>query len=345
MLTSELNMGTLRLLNQDTMSITKRIKFAIIGYGNLGKGVALAATQNPDMELIGIFSRRDPKTIKAEFPVYHLDDLIKFKSELDVVILCGGSLQDLPTQVLEIARDFNTVDSFDTHAKIPEYFEKVNTVNLKHNTLSLISTGWDPGLFSMARLLGISVLPEGEDYTFWGKGLSQGHSDALRKVTGVKHGVQYTIPKEEALKKVRAGEKPTLSVSEKHERICYVVPADDADLKKIEESIKTMPHYFVEYDTTVHFIDEATLKAEHQNMPHGGIVIRTGRSGAGETQKLEFSLALESNPNFTSSVLLAFARATAKLAQEGVVGAKTVFDIPLGYLSAQSPEDLRRKLL
>lgn len=327
------------------MSTNKRIKFGVVGYGNLGKGVALATKQNPDMELVGIFSRRDPKIVKAEYPVYRMEDLMKFKHELDVLILCGGSLQDLPKQVLEMAKDFNTVDSFDTHAKIPAYFEKVNAVNLKHNTLSLIATGWDPGLFSMARLLGISVLPEGEDYTFWGKGLSQGHSDALRKVTGVKHGVQYTIPKEEALKKVRAGEKPTLSVSEKHERICYVVPADDADLKKIEESIKTMPHYFVEYDTTVHFIDEATLEAEHQNMPHGGIVIRTGRSGAGETQKLEFSLALESNPNFTSSVLLAFARATAKLAQEGVVGAKTVFDIPLGYLSAQSPEDLRRKLL
>ena len=327
------------------MSTNKRIKFGVVGYGNLGKGVALAATQNPDMELMGIFSRRDPKTIKAEFPVYHLNDLRKFKSELDVVMLCGGSLQDLPKQVLEIAKDFNTVDSFDTHAKIPAYFEKVNAVNLKHNTLSLIATGWDPGLFSMARLLGISVLPEGEDYTFWGKGLSQGHSDALRKVAGVKHGVQYTIPKEEALKKVRDGEKPVLSVSEKHERICYVVPEADADIKMIEETIKTMPHYFEEYDTTVHFIDEATLEAEHQNMPHGGIVIRTGRSAAGETQKLEFSLALESNPNFTSSVLLAFARATAKLAQEGVVGTKTVFDIPLGYLSAQSPEDLMKMLL
>jgi len=327
------------------MSKTRRIKFGVIGYGNLGKGVALAATQNSDMELVGIFTRRDPKAVTADFPIYHIDELLEFKNKLDVVILCGGSLQDLPVQVLEVAKYFHTVDSFDTHAKIPEYFEKVNSINLEHNTLSLISTGWDPGLFSMARLLGMVVLPEGEDYTFWGKGLSQGHSDALRKVEGVANGVQYTIPKESALKKVRAGEKPVFTASDKHERICYVVAENGADLGKIEKSIKTMPHYFEDYETTVHFIDEATLKAEHQNMPHGGIVIRTGRSAVGETQKLEFSLALDSNPNFTSSVLLAFARAVAKLAKEGHVGAKTVFDIPLGYLSAQSPEDLRRELL
>lgn len=327
------------------MSAAKRITFGIIGYGNLGKGVALAASQNPDMELVGVFTRREPKSLQADFPVYSLEDLIKFKNKLDVVILCGGSLQDLPIQVLEVAKHFNTVDSFDTHAKIPEYFEKVNAVNIEHNTLSLISTGWDPGLFSMARLLGIAVLPEGEDYTFWGKGLSQGHSDAIRKVPGVKYGVQYTIPKEEALAKVRAGEQPVFQTSEKHERICYVVPEERADLKKVEMSIKSMPHYFVDYHTTVLFIDELTFKAEHQKMPHGGIVIRTGRSAIGETQRLEFSLGLESNPNFTSSVLVAFARATAKLAKEGQIGAKTVFDIPLGYLSPQSPEDLRRELL
>lgn len=327
------------------MSTTKRITFGIIGYGNLGKGVALAALQNPDMELLGIFTRRDPKTLKADFPVYSLKELIKFKNQLDVVILCGGSLQDLPIQVLEVAKHFNTVDSFDTHAKIPEYFEKVNAVNMVHKTVSLIATGWDPGLFSMARLLGISVLPEGEDYTFWGKGLSQGHSDALRKVEGVKYGVQYTMPMESALDKVRAGEKPVFIASEKHERICYVVPENGGDLKKIERTIKTMPHYFEEYNTEVIFIDEATFKTEHQKMPHGGVVIRTGRSALGENQKLEFSLRLESNPNFTSSVLLAFARATAKLAKNGQIGAKTVFDIPLGYLSSQSPEDLRRELL
>lgn len=327
------------------MNTAKRITFGIIGYGNLGKGVALAASQNPDMELVGIFTRRDPKSLDADFPVFLLEELINFKNKLDVVILCGGSLQDLPIQVLEVAKHFNTVDSFDTHAKIPEYFEKVNAINIEHNTLSLISTGWDPGLFSMARLLGIAVLPEGEDYTFWGKGLSQGHSDAIRKVPGVKHGVQYTIPKVEALEKVRAGEKPVFHTSEKHERICYVVPEERADLKKVERFIKTMPHYFADYHTTVFFIDEATFKDEHQKMPHGGIVIRTGRSASGETQKLEFSLSLESNPNFTSSVLVAFARATAKLAKEGQVGAKTVFDIPLGYLSPQSPEDLRRELL
>ena len=327
------------------MSKEKRIRFGIIGYGNLGKGVALAATQNSDMELVGIFTRRDPEVVTADFPVHHIDELLGFKNKLDVVILCGGSLQDLPVQVLEVAKHFHTVDSFDTHAKIPEYFTKVNTINLKYYTLSLISTGWDPGLFSMARLLGNVVLPEGEDYTFWGKGLSQGHSDALRKVEGVKHGVQYTIPKESALEKVRAGEKPVFTASDKHERICYVVPKKEADLEKIEKAIKTMPHYFEDYNTTVLFIDEATLKAEHKNMPHGGIVIRTGRSAVGEIQKLEFSLALDSNPNFTSSVLLAFARAVAKLAKEGHVGAKTVFDIPLGYLSPQSPEELRRELL
>ena len=331
--------------NQNTMSATNRITFGIVGYGNLGKGVALAASQNPDMELVGIFTRRNPKSLQAEFPVYALEDLIKFKNKLDVVILCGGSLQDLPVQVMEIAKHFNTVDSFDTHAKIPEYFEKVNAVNIENSTLSLISTGWDPGLFSMARLLGIAVLPEGEDYTFWGKGLSQGHSDAIRKVPGVKYGVQYTIPKEEALAKVRAGEKPVFHTSEKHERICYVVPEERADLKKVENFIKTMPHYFADYHTIVFSIDEATYKTEHQKMPHGGIVIRTGRSAMGETQRLEFSLDLESNPNFTSSVLVAFARATAKLAKEGQVGAKTVFDIPLGYLSPQSPEELRRELL
>ena len=327
------------------MSDTKRIKFGIIGHGNLGKGVALAATQNPDMKLVGIFTRRNPEVVNADFPVYHIDELLRFKGKLDVVILCGGSLQDLPVQVLEVAKQFHTVDSFDTHAKIPEYFEKVNAINLEHKTLSLISTGWDPGLFSMARLLGLVVLPEGEDYTFWGKGLSQGHSDALRKVEGVANGVQYTIPKESALKKVRAGERPVFSASEKHGRVCYVVPKEGADLEKIEKTIKTLPHYFDEYDTKVNFIDEATLIAEHQKMPHGGIVIRTGRSAAGETQKLEFSLQLQSNPNFTSSVLIAFARAVAKMAKEGHVGAKTVFDIPLGYLSAQSPEDLRRELL
>lgn len=327
------------------MSDTERIKFGIIGHGNLGKGVALAATQNPDMKLVAIFTRRNPDVVSANFPVYHIDELLRFKNKLDVVILCGGSLEDLPVQVLEVAKHFHTVDSFDTHAKIPEYFEKVNAINLEHKTLSLISTGWDPGLFSMARLLGLVVLPEGEDYTFWGKGLSQGHSDALRKVEGVVNGVQYTIPKESALKKVRAGKRPVFNASEKHGRVCYVVPKEGADLEKIEKTIKTMPHYFDEYETIVHFIDEATLIAEHQKMPHGGIVIRTGRSAVGENQKLEFSLQLQSNPNFTSSVLLAFARAVAKLAKEGHVGAKTVFDIPLGYLSAQSPEDLRRELL
>lgn len=320
-------------------------RFAIVGYGNLGKGIALASLQNPDMELVGIFTRRDPKSIITDFPVYALSELINFKGKLDVVILCGGSAKDLPEQIIEIAKDFHTVDSYDTHAMIPEYFEKADQINQANKTLSLISTGWDPGLFSMARLLGIAVIPKGEDYTFWGKGLSQGHSDAIRRVEGVKNGVQYTIPKEEALAKVRAGEMPELSTSDKHIRVCYVVLEEGYEEETVTNQIKNMPHYFDEYETTVHFINEETLKNEHQKMPHGGVVIRAGQSENNHQQRLEFSLALESNPEFTSSVLLAYARAVSKLAKEGYYGCKTVFDIPLGYLSPKDPAVLRKELL
>lgn len=322
-----------------------KIKFGIVGYGNLGKGVALAAKQNPDMELMAVFTRRNPNQIQSDCPVYSMDELESFKGKLDVLILCGGSAFDLPEQTAEIAKNFHTVDSFDTHADIPEYFEKIDIVNQAHKTLSLISTGWDPGLFSMARLLGEAVLPVGKTYTFWGKGLSQGHSDAIRRVEGVKNGVQYTIPKEEALNLVRDGKEPELNTSDKHYRVCYVVAEEGADLKQIEQTIKTMPNYFDEYETTVHFIDEATLERDHKAMPHGGFVIRSGKSGNDTKQILEFSLKLDSNPEFTSSVLLAYARAVAKMGREGLYGCKTVFDIPLGHLSAKKPEDLRRELL
>lgn len=323
----------------------KKIRFGIVGYGNLGKGLALAAGQNPDMELKAIFTRRDPKSIQADYPVYHMDSLLDFKGKLDVLVLCGGSAKDLPEQTRQIAAHFNTVDSFDNHADIPAYFEKVNRINLENGTLSVISTGWDPGLFSIARLLGMAVLPEGSNYTFWGKGLSQGHSDAIRRVPGVKNGVQYTIPKEEALNRVRSGIQPDLSTADRHVRVCYVVPEEGADTDEIGQAIKTMPNYFEPYETTVHFIDEATLLKEHQAMPHGGTVIHSGKSGNNNIQGMEFSLALESNPEFTSSVLLAYARAAARMASEGQTGCKTVFDVPLGYLLAKSMEDLRREIL
>ncbi len=323
----------------------ENIRFGIVGYGNLGRGVALAATQNADMELVAIFTRRNPASIKADYPVYSMDDLQKFVGKLDVLVLCGGSATDLPEQTAEVARLFNTVDSFDTHAAIPQYFEKIDAVNKANNTLSVISTGWDPGLFSMARLLGVAVLPVGSSYTFWGKGVSQGHSDAIRRVAGVKNGIQYTIPKEEALRQIREGNEPELSTADKHIRVCYVVAEEGADKARIESEIKNMPNYFADYETTVHFIDEETMKQEHSKMPHGGVVIRAGKSGSGNKQRIEFSLNLDSNPEFTSSVIIAYARAVARLANEGHTGCKTVFDIPLGYLSAKSAAELRKELL
>jgi len=321
------------------------LRVGIVGYGNLGKGVELAILQNPDMELIAIFTRRTPTELNTNSKVISILQIEDFKDKIDVMILCGGSAKDLPEQVTMISKLFNTVDSFDTHAKIPEYFKQVDETSKFNNTLSLISTGWDPGLFSMARLLGQSILPQGEDYTFWGKGLSQGHSDAVRRVPGVKNAVQYTIPIDSAIEKVRAGENPQLSTAEKHQRVCYVVANESADLSEIEATIINMPHYFDEYQTTVNFITEEELLANHSGMPHGGVVFRSGITGNGSKQRIEFSLTLESNPEFTASVLVAYTRAIGKMAKEGQTGARTVFDIPLGYLSPKSPEELRRSLL
>jgi len=321
------------------------IRIGIVGYGNLGKGVEYAIAQNPDLELVAIFTRRSPSSIQTTSKVIALDQVLDYKGKIDVMILCGGSSTDLPEQVLQLATHFNTVDSFDNHGEIPAYFEKVNQCAKANQTLSLISTGWDPGLFSMLRLLGETILPQGETYTFWGKGLSQGHSDAIRRLAGVKNGVQYTLPIEQALEQVRAGKNPTFTAAEKHQRVCYVVAEEGANLQQIEQAIKTMPNYFEPYDTTVHFITEEELKLNHSAMPHGGFVLRSGETGNANQQHLEFSLKLESNPEFTASVLVAFTRAIAKMAQEGQTGAKTVFDIPLGFLSPKSAEELRAALL
>ena len=323
----------------------KKIKIGIVGYGNIGKGVEKAIKQNPDMELEAIFTRRDVDKVDGNEKLVHISRLELYKGKIDVMILCGGSATDLEEQGPMLASQFNTVDSFDTHAKIPEYFSKMDSVAKEANTLTLISTGWDPGLFSLNRLLGTAILPEGKDYTFWGKGVSQGHSDAIRRVEGVKNGIQYTIPVEETLKKVRMGEGSDFTTREKHERVCYVVPKEGADLHKIEETIKNMPNYFSDYNTTVNFISEEELKTNHSGMPHGGFVIRTGKTGEGTNQIMEFSLKLDSNAEFTSSVMVAYARAVCKMAKEGRKGAVTVFDIPFGYLSPKSPEELRRELL
>lgn len=324
---------------------TDILKVGIVGYGNLGKGVEKAIKQNPDMELIAVFTRRDPATLNCDAPVILMDRMKDYLDTIDVMVLCGGSSTDLPEQVLEVSKLFHTVDSFDTHAKIPEYFAKVDECTRASKKLSLISTGWDPGLFSLARLIGQSVLPEGEDYTFWGKGLSQGHSDAVRRVAGVKNGLQYTLPIDRALELVRSGENPVLSTAERHERICYVVPEEGADLQEIAQTIKTMPNYFADYETTVNFISEEELLRDHATMPHGGIVFRSGVSGSGAKQRIEFSLALESNPEFTASVLVAYTRAVGKMVRQGQTGARTVLDIPLSYLSPKSDEELRATLL
>ncbi|MBM7583004.1 diaminopimelate dehydrogenase [Caldicoprobacter guelmensis] len=322
------------------------IKVGIVGYGNLGRGVRMAVKQNPDFQLVAVFTRRAPEQVNVDgVKVEHISRIKDYKGTIDVMILCGGSATDLPIQGPEIAAMFNTVDSFDTHARIPEYFSKVDEAARKGGNLSLISTGWDPGLFSLIRVLGEAVLPEGYTYTFWGKGVSQGHSDAVRRVPGVKNAIQYTIPVEDAIRRVRNGENPELTTREKHVRVCYVVPEEGADLKRIEQEIKNMPHYFADYDTTVYFISEEEFKTNHSGMPHGGIVIRTGKTGESTKQRLEFSLELESNPEFTASVLVAYARAVYHLAKEGQVGARTVFDIPIAYLSSKSSDELRREYL
>lgn len=323
-----------------------KIRVGIVGYGNLGKGVRKAINQNADIELEAIFTRREvSKVSENDNLMVHISKIGDFKDKIDVMILCGGSATDLVEQGPMVAEMFNTVDSFDTHAKIPAYFEKMNEVSTASGNLSIISVGWDPGLFSLNRLLGNAVLPNGKDYTFWGKGVSQGHSDAIRRIQGVKNGIQYTIPIEAALERVRSGENPDLTTREEHLRECFVVAEEGADKTKIEEEIKNMPNYFSDYDTTVNFVTEEELKRDHSGMPHGGFVIRTGETGEGTKQRIEFSLELGSNPEFTSSVLVAYARAISKMAKEGKKGALTVFDVPFGYLSSKTPAELRKELL
>ncbi len=327
-----------------------KISVGIVGYGNVGRGVELALRQNPDMQLAAVVTRRDPASLKLATPgvaVVRESEIASLKGKVDVLILCGGSATDLPEQGPRLAALFNTVDSFDTHARIPEYFAAVDAAAKKAGTTAAISIGWDPGLFSTLRLISEAALPDGNSYTFWGKGVSQGHSDAIRRVPGVKQGVQYTIPQEAAIAAVRSGSQPTLTTRQKHLRECFIVAAEGADQSAIEQTIKTMPNYFADYDTVVHFISEAEFKANHQKMPHGGFVFRTGTTGAqGEhTQGIEFALRLDSNPEFTASVLVAYARAVARLSREGQTGAKTCFDIAPGLLSPRSAADLRRDLL
>lgn len=325
----------------------EKIKIGIVGYGNLGKGVELAVKQNLDMDLKAIFTRREPNSLTATTPVYSIQKAMDMKDDIDVMILCGGSATDLPIQGPEFATMFNTIDSFDTHAKIPEYYEKMNKVATSANKVSIISVGWDPGLFSLSRIYFDSVLPDGKTYTFWGKGVSQGHSDAIRRIPGVKNAVQYTIPIDSAVESVRAGLDPELTTGEKHIRECFVVLEENADKDKVEKEIKTMPNYFDEYETTVHFITEEELKKNHSTMPHGGFVIRSGKTGLNSTTKqiAEFSLSLESNPEFTSSVLVSYARAAYRLSKSQQYGAKTVFDIPPAMLSLKTGEEIRKELL
>lgn len=322
------------------------IRLGILGYGNLGRGVEFAAKNNPDVALKAVFTRRNPQHLKTQgTPVFSVDEILNHQKNLDVLILCGGSATDLPQQTPHFAQYFNTVDSFDTHAKIPEHFAQVDAAGKKAGTVNIISTGWDPGLFSLNRLYGESFLPSGKTYTFWGKGISQGHSDAIRRIEGVLDARQYTIPIEEALDSVRSGKNPNLSTRQKHLRECFVVAAETADKAAIEKAIVTMPNYFDEYDTVVHFISQETLNAEHAGMPHGGFVLRSGSTSEKINHIIEFSLKLDSNPEFTSSVLVAYARAAHRLAQKGEKGAFTVFDIPPAFLSPKTPEELRKELL
>ena len=327
-----------------------RIRIAILGYGNLGRGVELAVAQNEDMELVGIFTRRDPSEIKKaikESSVYNVKDIMNFKEKVDVLILCGGSASDLLGKSLEYAKHFNTVDSFDNHGKIPEYFKEMDDTAKEHGNLSLISTGWDPGLFSLNRLISQAVLPSGNSYTFWGKGLSQGHSEAVRRVEGVKYGVQYTIPIESKVQSVRNSENPPYSAAAMHKRECYVVAKEGFDKESIRNTIVNMPNYFADYDTTVNFISEEEFLRDHQGMGHGGFVIRSGVTGVDKenSQVYEFSLKLESNPEFTASVIVAYARAVHRMATNGANGAVTVFDIPPALISPVSNEELRKLIL
>ncbi|MEA5084729.1 MAG: diaminopimelate dehydrogenase [Lachnospiraceae bacterium] len=326
------------------------IKIGILGYGNLGRGIECAIKQNSDMELVAVFTRRAPETVTIltnGAKVYHIDEAEKMKDEIDVLILCGGSATDLPVQTPKYAEIFNVVDSFDTHANIPDHFDTVNALSRKGGKVSVISVGWDPGMFSLNRLYANAILPQGCDYTFWGKGVSQGHSDAIRRVEGVKNGKQYTIPIDSALEAVRKGQNPELNTRQKHIRECFIVPKEGADIVKIEQEIKTMPNYFSDYDTTVHFISEEEFNASHTGIPHGGFVFRSGKTGWKEENShiIEYSLKLDSNPEFTSSVIICYARAAYRLSKEGQIGCKTVFDIAPAYLSPKSGQELRERML
>ena len=327
-----------------------KIRIGIVGYGNIGRGVEQAIKRNEDMELAAVFTRRDPVSVKVATEgakVVHMDDMLSMKGDVDVMVLCGGSATDLPVIGPEIAANFNTIDSFDTHARIPEHFANVDASAKESGHVGIISVGWDPGMFSLNRMYANAILPEGRDYTFWGKGVSQGHSDAIRRVEGVKDGKQYTIPVESALEAVRNGENPELTTRQKHTRECFVVLEEGADAKKVEEEIKNMPNYFAEYDTTVHFISEEELKKNHSGIPHGGFVIRSGKTGWNQENNhvIEYSLKLDSNPEFTSCVIVAYARAAYRLYKEGQSGCKTVFDIAPAYLSAKDGAELRKTLL
>ena len=332
------------------MMMKNKIRIGIAGYGNLGRGAELAICKNEDMDLVAIFTRRNPQAVAPltkGVKVISISEVEKYKQDIDVMLLCGGSATDLPEQGPELAKLFNTVDIFDTHAKIPQYFESMDKAAREGGNISIISVGWDPGLFSINRVMGDAILPDGKGYTFWGKGVSQGHSDAIRRIKGVKAGVQYTIPIKEAIDRVRAGENPELSTREKHLRDCYVVPEEGADLERIKKEIQTMPNYFADYDTRVTFITEEELKKNHSGMPHGGFVILSGFTGEGNQnhQVIEFSLKLDSNPEFTGSVLVAYARAAYRMSQQGVSGAKTVLDIPPAYISPKTGEELREQFL
>ena len=326
-----------------------KIRIGIVGYGNIGRGVEQAIKRNEDMELAAVFTRRDPVSVKVATEgakVVHMDDMLSMKGDVDVMVLCGGSATDLPVMGPEIAANFNTIDSFDTHAKIPEYFANVDKAAKEGNNISIISVGWDPGMFSLNRLYAESILVQGSTYTFWGKGVSQGHSDAIRRIPGVKNAIQYTVPVDEAVDQVRSGSEPKLTTRDKHTRECYVVAQEGANKAEIENAIKTMPNYFDEYNTTVHFISEEELKRDHSKMPHGGFVIRTGETGEeGNKHVIEYSLKLDSNPEFTASVLIAYARAAYRLNQKGENGARSVFDIAPTLLSMKTPEQLRKEIL
>ena len=325
------------------------IKVGLYGYGNIAKGVECAVKQNADMVISCVFTRRDPATVKtiSGAPVYNTNDILDHKNDVDILVMCGGSATDLPEQTPAMARYFNVVDSFDTHKKIPEHFENVDKAAKEGSKVAIISVGWDPGMFSLNRLFGSCILPDGADYTFWGKGVSQGHSDAIRRVEGVIDARQYTIPVDEALDAVRSGSQPELTTRQKHTRECFVVAEDSADKERITRDIVTMKNYFDEYDTTVHFISQEELDRDHKGIPHGGFVIRTGKTGVNleHNHVIEYSLKLDSNPEFTASVITAYARAAYKLYKEGACGCKTVFDIPPAYLSPKSPEELRKSML